>query len=67
MCLNLEAFAAYPALKENKTFKIFTLLIAEIISEFEKDRAYIAREMDEYDNILYGPERDREKAEKLKN
>jgi hypothetical protein len=22
MCLNLEAFAAYPALKENNTFKI---------------------------------------------
>ena len=65
--VNFEDKSSREGLQENKTFKIFTLLIAEIISEFEKDRAYIAREMDEYDNILYGPERDREKAEKLKN
>ncbi|UMB54196.1 ATP-binding protein [Lutibacter sp. A64] len=65
--VNFEDKSSREGLQENKTFKIFTLLIAEIISEFEKDRSYIAREMDEYDNILYGPERDREKAEKLKN
>ncbi|MBJ7883119.1 sensor histidine kinase, partial [Gelidibacter salicanalis] len=65
--VNFEDKSSREGLQENKTFKIFTLLIAEIISEFEKDRAYIAREMDEYDDILYGPQRDREKAEKLKN
>ena len=42
-------------------------MITEIIAEFEKDRAYIAREMSEYDEFLYGPERDREKADKIKN
>src|SRR5690606_28013446 len=31
------------------------------------DRAYIAREMSEYDDFVYGPERDRQKAENLKN
>jgi len=65
--VNFEDKSSREGLQENKTFKIFTLLIAEIISEFEKDRSYIAREMDEYDDFLYGPERDREKAEKLKN
>ncbi len=54
-------------MQENKTFRIFTLLLTQIIAEFEKDRAYIAREMSDYDDIKYGPERDREKAEKLKN
>jgi signal transduction histidine kinase len=65
--VNFEDKSSREGLQENKTFKIFTLLIAEIISEFEKDRSYIAREMDEYDDFSYGPERDREKAEKLKN
>ena len=65
--VNFEDKSSREGLQENKTFKIFTLLIAEIISEFEKDRSYIAREMDEYDDFLYGPERDREKAVKLKN
>lgn len=65
--VNFEDKSSREGLQENKTFKIFTLLIAEIISEFEKDRSYIAREMDEYDDFLYGPQRDREKAEKLKN
>ncbi len=65
--VNFEDKSSREGLQENKTFKIFTLLIAEIISEFEKDRSYIAREMAEFDDFLYGPERDREKAEKLKN
>lgn len=65
--VNFEDKSSREGLQENKTFQIFTKLIAEIISEFEKDRAYIAREMAEYDNIRFGPERDRQKAEKLKN
>lgn len=65
--VNFEDKSSREGLQENKTFKIFTLLIAEIISEFEKDRSYIARVMDEYDDFLYAPQRDREKAEKLKN
>lgn len=65
--VNFEDKSSREGLQENKTFQIFTLLIAEIISEFEKDRAYIAREMSLYDDLIYGPERDRQKAEKLKN
>ena len=65
--VNFEDKSSREGLQENKTFRIFTKLIAEIISEFEKDRAYIAREMSDYDNIKFGPERDRQKAEKLKN
>ncbi|MBS1625922.1 MAG: sensor histidine kinase [Bacteroidetes bacterium] len=65
--VNFEDKSSREGLQENKTFRIFTKLIAEIISEFEKDRAYIAREMSEYDDIKFGPERDRQKAEKLKN
>ncbi len=65
--VNFEDKSSREGLQESKTFQIFSLLITEIISEFEKDRAYIAREMSEYDDFLYGPERDREKADKIKN
>lgn len=65
--VNFEDKSSREGLQENKTFQIFTRLIAEIISEFEKDRAYIAREMADYDDIKFGPERDRQKAEKIKN
>ncbi|WP_405199350.1 ATP-binding protein [Christiangramia sp. LLG6405-1] len=64
--VNFEDKSSREGLQENKTFRIFTLLVAEIISEFEKDRAYIARVMSDYDDQKYGPERDRQKAEKLK-
>ena len=64
--VNFEDKSSREGLQESKTFQVFTLLIAEIISEFEKDRAYIAREMADYDDIKFGPERDRKKAEQLK-
>lgn len=65
--VNFEDKSSREGLQENKIFQIFSLLVTEIISEFEKDRAYIAREMSEYDDFVYGPERDRQKAEKLKD
>lgn len=65
--VDFEDKSSREGLQENKTFRIFVRLITEIIAEFEKDRSYIAREMADYDDIKYGPERDREKAEKLKN
>jgi len=65
--VDFEDKSSREGLQENKTFRIFVLLITQIIAEFEKDRSYIAREMADYDEIKYGPERDREKAEKLKN
>lgn len=65
--VDFEDKSSREGLQENKTFRIFVRLITEIIAEFEKDRSYIAREMADYDDVKYGPERDREKAEKLKN
>lgn len=65
--VNFEDKSSREGLQENKTFLIFTKLITEIIAEFEKDRAYIARELSDYEELKYGPERDRQKAEKLKN
>lgn len=65
--VDFEDKSSREGLQENKTFQIFKLIITEIISEFEEDRAYIAREMSAYDDLIYGPERDRQKAEKIKN
>lgn len=65
--VDFEDKSSREGLQENKTFRIFAQLITQIIAEFEKDRSYIAKEMAEYDEIKFGPERDREKAEKLKN
>jgi signal transduction histidine kinase len=65
--VDFEDKSSREGLQENKTFRVFVQLITQIIAEFEKDRAYIAREMSDYDEIKYGPERDRAKAEKLKN
>lgn len=63
--VNFEDKSSREGLQENKTFQIFKTLIASIISVFESDRAYIAREMSMYDEIKFGPERDRKKAEEL--
>ena len=63
--VNFEDKSSREGLQENKTFDIFKRLIAGIIEIFEEDRAYIAREMAEYDDLKYGPERDRQKAEEL--
>jgi signal transduction histidine kinase len=65
--VDFEDKSSREGLQESKTFQIFSLLLTEIISEFEKDRAFIAREMADYDELVYGPERDRQKADKLKN
>ena len=65
--VDFEDKSSREGLQESKTFQIFTLLITKIISEFEEDRAYIAREMAAYDDLIYGPERDRQKAEKIKD
>jgi signal transduction histidine kinase len=61
--VNFEDKSSREGLQENKTFQIFKRLLAAIINVFENDRAYIAREMADYDNIKFGPERDRKAAE----
>jgi signal transduction histidine kinase len=63
--VNFEDKSSREGLQENKTFQIFKTLIASIINVFESDRAYIAREMSMFDEIKFGPERDRKKAEEL--
>lgn len=52
-------------LQENKTFLLFEELIKSIISIFEEDRSYIARELDAFDRERNWDARTREEAEKL--
>jgi signal transduction histidine kinase len=63
--VDFEDKSSREGLQENKTFQIFKLLLTSIISEFEEDRSFIAKEMADYDNIKFGPERDRKKADEL--
>lgn len=52
-------------LQENKTFLLFEELIKSIISIFEEDRSYIARELDAFDRERNWDARTREEAERL--
>lgn len=52
-------------LQENKTFVLFEELIKSIISIFEEDRSYIARELDAFDRERNWDARTREEAERL--
>lgn len=52
-------------LQENKTFLLFEELIKSIISVFEEDRSYIARELDAFDKERNWDARTREEAERL--
>jgi signal transduction histidine kinase len=63
--VDFEDKSSREGLQDNKTFQVFKQLLAAIISLFEEDRAYIAREMSDYDEIKFGPDRDRKKAEEL--
>lgn len=63
--VNFEDKSSREGLQENKTFQILKTLLSAIIRLFENDRAFIAKEMAIFDNIKYGPERDRRAAEAL--
>ena len=63
--VNFEDKSSREGLQENKIFLIFKLLLSKIISVFEEDRSYIAREMDQYHKEKYSDRIDREKVEKL--
>lgn len=63
--VNFEDKSSREGLQDNKTFQIFKQLLASIINAFEEDRSYIAREMSAYDDIKYGPERDKKAADEL--
>lgn len=63
--VNFEDKSSREGLQNNKTFDVFKQLLAGIVNVFEEDRAYIAREMDAFDNERFGAERNRKKAEDL--
>jgi hypothetical protein len=63
--VNFEDKSSREGLQNNKTFEVFKQLLAGIINVFEEDRAFIAREMDAFDEDIHGAERNRKKAEEL--
>lgn len=63
--VNFEDKSSREGLQDNKTFQIFKQLLTSIINVFEEDRSYIAREMAIYDDIKFGPERDKKAADEL--
>ena len=63
--IDFEDKSSREGLQENKTFLIFKQLIISLINIFEEDRAYIAREMVDYNNEKYSEQRTREEAEKI--
>lgn len=63
--IDFEDKSSREGLQENKTFQIFKHLLTEIISIFEQDRSYIAREMLRYYNDKNTALKNREEAERL--
>ena len=63
--VDFEDKSSREGLQENKTFRIFTKIITNIIKVFEDDRSYIAREMSEYYKKKNAKVIDKESAEKL--
>jgi len=63
--VNFEDKSSREGLQENATFQIFKTLIAAIISLFENDRAYIAREMQAFDDERFFDDRNRQEAESI--
>jgi len=63
--VDFEDKSSREGLQDNKTFQIFKQLLASIINVFEDDRAYIAREMVDFDDFRFGPERDMKAAQEL--
>lgn len=63
--VNFEDKSSREGLQDNKTFQVFKQLLASIINVFEEDRSYIARQMSEYDDFRFGPERDMKAAQEL--
>jgi signal transduction histidine kinase len=63
--VNFEDKSSREGLQENKTFHVFKNLIIKIIEIFEHDRAYIAREMNIFDQERYSEYRSQKDAERL--
>ena len=63
--VDFEDKSSREGLQDNKTFQIFKQLLASIINIYEEDRSYVAREMNEFDDFRFGPERDMKAAQEL--
>lgn len=63
--VRFEDKSSREGLQENKTFQVFKNLIISIISIFESDRAYIAREMAAFYSEINSTRISREEAERL--
>jgi hypothetical protein len=63
--IDFEDKSSREGLQENKTFQIFKQLILEIITVFEQDRSYIAREMLQLYNEINSAILNKEEAERL--
>ncbi|AKX57677.1 sensor histidine kinase [Thiopseudomonas alkaliphila] len=63
--LYFEDKSSREGLQENQVFAVFKQVILAIISRFETDRSYIAREMSAFDDERYSVRRNREEAEKI--
>lgn len=65
--ISFEDKSSREGLQENRSFQLFKKLIEGIISIFEEDRAYIAREFDAYYDSISKASLERKEAEKLAN
>lgn len=63
--VDFEDVTSREGLQESKTFQIFKKIITGIIAVFEKDRAFIARELSNYWDEKHAEAIDREKAEQI--
>ncbi len=60
--INFEDKSSREGLQENRVFDVFKNLILGIISEFERDRSYIARELSKYYEETHKSEKTKAKA-----
>ena len=65
--ISFEDKSSREGLQENRSFQLFKKLIEGIISIFEEDRAYIAREFDAYYDSISKASLERKEVEKLAN
>ena len=63
--ISFEDKSSREGLQENRSFQLFKKLIEGIISIFEEDRAYIAREFDAYYDSVSKASLERKEVEKL--
>lgn len=63
--INFEDKSSREGIQENRIFDVFKNLLLGIISEFERDRSHIARELSKYYVETHKPEETKEKADDI--